>query len=213
MGQAKQKSAIRIETKNRLAGFDISRLASAVRRLSVSASSKLGSDCFIHAMLAKEVLIANNIQADLVVGFAAWRTGEGDSDVVVHAPLPNMPMQPGGVAYHVWLEVAGMILDVTTYQLREKGRQLDLLDGGHTSVDWCPDYLFIAKDTVSPLKDVAREHTGMYYYERVQALEKKILGSSHPPDPQDIKTVFMLFDNPGMVVFGPNDVVNCRKES
>ncbi|QOX80888.1 lasso peptide biosynthesis protein (plasmid) [Trichlorobacter lovleyi] len=207
MGQAKKKAAARQEQSELIKSFDFSRVATAVRRLATAASSHVGSDCFIHADLAREILTRQGIKADLVVGFAAWRLSDDDDSVVVHAPLSGMKEQDG-VPYHVWLEVGGMIFDVTSYQLRQKARALDALDGGHTEVDWCPDFLLEKKQDSKSLRETAKGRVGDFYYERNVVLEKKIMETSQAADPGDIETVLLLFNNPGVIVFGPNDMID-----
>ena len=116
---------------------DLRRISSALRRLATAASGNLGSDCYIHAAIAQEILNRLGVSSKLVAGYAAWRVGNGDGDVILHAPMPNMPSQPGSVAYHMWLEVGKHLIDFTTYQLRHKAIQRDKLDGGTTTVTWC----------------------------------------------------------------------------
>ena len=74
-----------------------------------------------------------------------------------------------------WLEMDGALLDVTTDQLRLKAAQLDAQDGGHTTVEWCPDFLFVPKSTIASQRDVVQQDTGMYYYERHLATERRVL--------------------------------------
>ena len=96
---------------------DLSQISSTLRRFAIAASGNFGSDCYIHAAIAQTILAQLGVASKLVVGYAAWRIGNGDGDVILHAPLPNMPPQPGGVAYHMWVEVDNNIIDFTTYQL------------------------------------------------------------------------------------------------
>ena len=117
-----------------------------------------------------------------------------------------MVAQPGGVAYHVWLELGDKILDTTLYTIKSKAAQLDALDGGHTTVDWCPEYLFVSKNTVSLLKDVIQFDAGMYYYSRDRALESLILSTAPVLDADDIETAWLIFQNPNLAVFGPNSL-------
>ncbi len=91
----------------------IKAVSSALRRLATAASGNLGSDCFIHAAIAKEMLNRLGVTAKLVAGYAAWRVGSSNGDVILHAPLPNMPPQPGSVAYHMWLEVDNYLIPPT----------------------------------------------------------------------------------------------------
>jgi hypothetical protein len=183
---------------------DLPRLSSALHRLAVAASGNCGSDCYLHAAIAQAILDRLGVKAKIVAGHAAFRVGEGDSDVILHAPVPGMPYQPGAVAYHVWLEAFGHIIDFTTYSLRIKADQLDVLDGGTTSVTWCPDYLFVPKASVSPMRDVIQLQAGLFHYLRVPALEAKIIAAAHLLDQDDVETAWLLYQNPDIQVFGPN---------
>ncbi len=129
-----------------------------------------------------------------------------DADVILHAPVPGMPLQPGAVAYHAWLEAFGHIIDFTTYSLRTKAAQLDVLDGGTTSVTWCPDFLFVPKTAVSPMRDVIQLRAGMFHYLRVTALEAKIIAAAHPLDQDDVENAWLLYQNQDIQVFGPNNM-------
>ena len=186
--------------------YDLSRISSALRRLAKAASENIGSDCYIHAAIAQTMLARLGLSSKLVVGYAAWRVGKGDGDVILHAPLPNMPPQPGAVAYHVWLEVGNQLVDFTTYQLRYKARQMDKLDGGSTTVKWCPDYLAVSKKSITPLRTVIQLRAGMYFYHQDEALEKLILSTAKPLDVDDVNTAWLLFLNQDLRVFGPNSM-------
>lgn len=201
MGQAKKRAVI----KDRLRTYDFAAVASAIRRLALAASSHLGSDCYMLSVLARELLRIDGISAQLVVGYAGWRCGSGDSDVIMHCPVGSIPPQKGFV-YHVWLEIEiiNYIFDVTTFSLRQKARDLDLLDGGTTTVDWCPDYLFVPKSSVSALHDVIQKQQGMYFYERQQQVEQIIVASAPDLDPGDLDAAILVHQNQDTVVFGPN---------
>lgn len=182
------------------------RAAKAMRKLADAASDHLGSDCFIHAALVQKMLETVGIETVLVVGHAAWRVGNGDSDVIMHVPAPGAAMHGVGLPYHAWLEFPGhwLIYDTTVYQIRAKAAALDESDGGRTTVDWCPDYLLVNKNTVSPLKRVVQKRSGLYYYARHAPTERIILGQAPELDPADVTSALMLFNNPEMVVLGPN---------
>jgi len=185
---------------------DLPRISSALRRHAIAASGNFGSDCYIHAAIAQTLLARLGVASELVVGYAAWRLGNGDGDVILHAPLPNMPPQPGGVAYHMWVEADNNIIDFTTYQLRDKAAQMDKLDGGKTDVVWCPDYLAVPRKAISPLRDVIQLRAGLFHYLRVPVLEAKIIAAASPLDEGDINTAWLLYQNPTLQVFGPNNM-------
>lgn len=193
---------------------ELPKISSALRRLATAASGNLGSDCYMHSAIAQNILDRVGITSRLVVGYAAWRVGNGDSDIILHAPLPNVPMQTSGVAYHVWLELDMQLLDLTAYQLRHKAAQLDELDGGTTNVVWCPDYLFVPSRSVSPLQKVIQLRAGLYHYARVPHLEEKIITTAPGLDEEDIATAWLLYQNQELRVFGPNNMptgdLNCE---
>jgi len=183
----------------------LSHISSALRRLLTAASGNFGTDCFIHSALAQTLLAQLGFESTLTVGFAGWRVGNGNSDVIIHAPLPDMPPQPG-VAFHVWLELGGYLLDFTTYQLPQKAAQLDALDGGTTKVRWNPPYLFALKSSVSLLRDVIQLRAGLYYYVRETELEARVIASSSSLDASDVSMALMLYQNQEMQVFGPRNM-------
>jgi len=185
---------------------DLPRISSALRRLATAASGNLGSDCYIHAAIAQEILNRLGVSSKLVAGYAAWRVGKGDGDVILHAPLQNMTAQQGAVPYHVWLEVGNHLVDFTTYQLRYKASQMDKLDGGSTTVKWCPDYLSVPKKSVSTLRAVIQLRAGMYFYKQNTAIENLILPAARPLDDGDVNTAWLLYLNQELCVFGPNNM-------
>jgi hypothetical protein len=188
-----------------VARVDLPRLSSAIRKLATAASANFGSDCYIHAAIAKAILEKLGVEALIVVGFAAFRVGDGDSDVITHSPTPGMVDQPGGVVYHVWLEIADNILDLSTYALREKAAQLDKLDGGHTTVTWCPDYVFAPKSSLSSMRDVIQLHAGLYHYSYEPDVADKIISAAPDLDEDDVNAAWLLYQNQEMAVFGPNN--------
>ena len=183
------------------------RLASTMKRLTKAASGNLGSDCYIHAAIAQSILSKLGVESRLTAGWAAWRVGPGDSDMITHAPVESIIPQPGGMIYHMWLEIGSRILDLTTHSFRIKARHLDMLDGGHTTVVWCPDFLFVDKKSVTPLKDVIQHDAGMYYYSQQPAVEAIVIDGAPELDMDDVNAAWMLYQNQDMVAFGPNDVM------
>lgn len=185
------------------------RISEAIRKLARAASSHLGSDCYVHALLAQALFRDVGIETQVTVGFAAWRVGAGDSDVIAHTTQVKGYLPPGaqGLAYHAWLECADHILDFTTYQLREKARQLDLADGGHTTVDWCPDYLLVARfDVRRYLEVAAAPNPGAVYYETRPELLARV-AENFTLDPEDLRMARLILANPHLTVFGPNNLL------
>ncbi|WP_129640792.1 MULTISPECIES: hypothetical protein [Steroidobacteraceae] len=182
------------------------RVSTALRKLATAASGHLGSDCYIHAELGRVLLADCGFQALRVVGFAAWRVGEGNGDVIAHAPYVKgyLPAGVKGFAYHAWLDCSGFIVDFTTYQLRHKAQELDAMDGGHTTVNWCPAFLLLPKNSIRSYKEVAATlHPGVAYYEARPELERA-LRTQFTLDPQDVHAARVILANPGMTVLGPN---------
>jgi hypothetical protein len=188
--------------------YDLSHISSALRRLAKAACENIGSDCYIHAAIAQTMLARLGLSSKLVAGYAAWRVGKGDGDVILHAPLPHMPPQPGAVPYHVWLESNNHLIDFTTYQLSRKAAQMDKLNGGRTNVKWCPDYLAVPKKTVSPLHSVIQLRAGMFFYQQDAAIENVILSAAQPLDVDDVNTAWLLFLNQDLRVFGLNNMTS-----
>ena len=60
------------------------------------------------------------------------------------------------------------------------------------------------------MRAVIQGGTGLYCYERVSELEALILGAAEELDQDDVDAAWLLYNNPDMVVFGPNDVVERR---
>jgi hypothetical protein len=183
------------------------RVSAVLRKLATAASAHLGSDCFLHMEIGRALLADLGFAAHPVVGFAAWRVGIGDGDVISHAPYSQGYSLPGGKAlvYHAWLNWKGFLVDFTTYQLRRKARELDALDGGRTTVTWCPEYfLLLWKDVMSYGDVAASVRPGAAYYQARSELEP-LLRSRYVVDPTDLQAARLLLGNPNMNVFGPND--------
>ncbi|KVP65575.1 hypothetical protein WJ96_04195 [Burkholderia ubonensis] len=186
----------------------VKKVSHALRRLAEAASASLGADCYTHAELGRVLLADQGFTFQTRVGFAAWRVGRGDGDVLSHVPNVQAYLPAGangmGFAYHAWLESVDWVVDVTTYQLRRKGQELDAADGGHTSVDWCPDYLLLTRAQVSTYKKVAQAPgPGLAYYESNDDLTVR-MAQSYQLDAEDVATARLILSNPDMRVLGPN---------
>jgi hypothetical protein len=190
----------------------IERVSVALQKLTAAAGSRPGADCYTHAALGQALLARLGVQSRLVAGYAAWRVGPGDTDVVAHHNGGKMMPQPGGVIYHAWLELAGdKILDLSTYQLRLKAQQLDQLDGGRTHVDWCPEYLFVRKaDSRSYRQTAQAPQAGIFSYQRDMNLEIVLKKSFHGVDADDLEAGWVVAQNPAVIVYGPNDEARRR---
>jgi len=203
MGQAKRKSL-------RADALDVQiveRVASAIRKLAQAASNHLGNDCYLHAMIGRELLKDFGIDAEIAAGFAAWRVGESDGSVIAHTPKERGYLPPGvdGFAYHAWLMCGLKIIDLTTYQLPKKAKDLDALDGGKTDVEWAPELLVASITEVRSFREVAQGHAGMFYYERNPKIER-ILAETSSLDAGDLQMARVILANPNAQVLGPSDM-------
>jgi hypothetical protein len=208
MGEAKRKKAAREAVLQNLRSVDIERVAGAIRRLSVAASPSLGVDCYAYAAYGQWLLARLGVPSTIAVGYAAWRVGDADHDVIGHDPSMVSIVNPSSsaLAYHAWLEVAGRILDFTTHQLPHKAAVMDAIDGRHTTVAWCPDYLFVERAQISSMARVRQDYAGLFYYQRIPALEAKAKAEAIPAPEADLQMLWLVYQNPEIAVTGPNDL-------
>lgn len=188
----------------------IERLAVALRKMTVSVSANLGTDCAEHAYLGQAILSENGIDCRVVIGVAAWRVGPNSGDVMVHCPQKGAMAQPGRFAYHAWIETEAEILDFSTHTMLTKMAQLDALDGGSSSVVWCPPYLRMLKSDVKTLQEVAQAPSeGVAFYQEVPGLVElmKSLGFRDEVDATDLAILRHIFTNDNVHVIGPNDCI------
>jgi len=191
----------------------IERLSAALRKLTISASQSLGSDCAAHAYLSQRVLADEGIHTRVVIGAAAWRIGPGDGDVISHVPQTNgvqVALQPKAFPYHAWLETDTHIIDFSTHTLGLKASQLDAMDGGHTTVAWCPDFLLLAREDVKSYRDVAQApREGVAFYREIPALLGLMIarGFIDEANEEDLYVLRMIYRNPDIHVIGVEDVV------
>lgn len=207
MGESKRKKQAQAVILPQLEPL-LPRIASAIRKLATAASDKLGSDCYLHAELGRQLLADHGISATIVKGYASWRVGPADGDVISHTNKEKGYLPPGaqGLAYHVWLECADHVLDFTTYLLPLKGAELDRADGGHTQVLWHPEYLFLARSQVLGYREVAQApHEGVAHYEADPRLNT-VLGKTFELDPEDLAAARLILANPEVHVMGPNQM-------
>ncbi|MFL9610967.1 hypothetical protein ACKF11_12850 [Methylobacillus sp. Pita2] len=202
MGQSKLKKQ---QSTNKPLTEDLVRAVSqALIKLARAASAQYGVDCAMHAGLGQQLLKREGIDAQIVNGEAAWRVGEGDGDMVVHAKMPGMVYQgENALAFHSWLEYGEYIIDFTVYQLVEKAEALDQLDGGKTTVDWCPDYLFAKRETATSLHAATQGGTGLYHYRKDPVIHNKVMANWKGVDQEDLNNLIRIMDNPDMMVLGP----------
>jgi hypothetical protein len=99
MGEAKRRKAEREAALKSLEQCDIDRVAQALRKWLLACSPAFGFDCYLYAAHAKELLARLGVRAEIAVGYAMWRVGNGDYDVIGHSPwLPPwslpLPLAP-----------------------------------------------------------------------------------------------------------------------
>lgn len=186
------------------------KIASGIRRFFVATGGNVGQDCFDHAAFGHRILSDFGARVHYRVGFAAWRVGSGDGDVITHRPTGAFQMTPGAVPLHAWIEIEGsaasepIIVDFTTYQLRAKAAALDAIDGGRTSIDWAPDCLLASVGSTSSFCDVVEGNAGQYYYEHSETLTKLVRADMKDIDEADLAHLLFIIANPSLRVLGPN---------
>ena len=153
-----------------------------------------GQDCYTRAVFAKLLLARLDVDAKLVVGFAAWRVGNGNGDVIGHHPA--ILAHGDGCLFHTWLEIGKNILDFTTFQLRLKVAMMDAIDGYKTNVVWCPEYLYVPKTSASPFNFVRDKHAGLFHYRHDEQTEAMLRSAAKPVDPSDIEQLWQIYQNP-----------------
>ncbi|MFZ4856068.1 MAG: hypothetical protein ACOYL3_06695 [Desulfuromonadaceae bacterium] len=176
----------------------ILQLVSAALQKFMAASARPGQDCYQRAVFAQSLLTKLGVDAKLVVGFTAWRIGNGDGDVIAHHP--TSVGHGAGFMFHAWLEIGNNILDFTTYQLRLKAAMIDAIDGFKTNVVWCPEYLYVPKTSVSSYNLVRDKHAGLYHYQYDAPTEAMLRSAAKPADPADIEQLWQIYQNPNAQV-------------
>ena len=185
----------------------VGRVSAVLIKLASAASAHLASDCFLHAYLGKALLEDLGIQSELRAGYAAWRVGAGDSDVIAHVNgLPgHLPVGVMGFPYHVWLKSGAFLIDFTTYLLPQKAKALDKADGGQTTVEWNPLVLLLPHEQIVSFRSVARHpDAGVVYYERIEDVEQLVF-SMAVCDQSDLAVARLLLAEPEMRVIGINN--------
>lgn len=210
MGEARRKRALAQQLTGQRAALEaaVQQVSHALRRLAEAASASLGADCYMHAEMGRVLLSDLGFQFETRVGYAAWRIGSGDGDVISHTRQAKSYLPEGakGFPYHAWLTAGDFLIDFTTYQLRRKAEELDAADGGHTNVDWCPDYLLLTRTQVMAYRAVAEApDAGVAYYEADPALAP-LLARNYTLDASDVAAARLIMRNPNMNVMGPNSV-------
>lgn len=187
------------------------RVGPALSKLALAASDRLGFDCLLHAAMGQRLLADVGISSELIVGCAAWRVGPGDGDVVAHVFQVKGYLPPGaefGFPYHAWLRSGDVVIDFTTYQLRRKAAELDALDEGCTTVQWCPEFLVEPVSNISAYSAVAAApEAGLFCYEHIPQLQTRVQASTVWDHDEDLTIARLIMANPNMQVMGPNNLM------
>jgi len=109
--------------------------------------------------------------ARTVKGYAAWRVGRGDGDVLGHHPETiNRSSEDEGELFHMWCEVGSVIVDLSTGNLRLLAMDQDARDGQHTTFEWDNPVALIASWLkVKPYATVRDSYqVGVVHYSRLK---------------------------------------------
>ncbi len=155
MGEAKRKQASSAVGTTAAASVQPAFVAKAVRQVIEAITDFHGADCLLYASVGAHLLRSLGVDAQAVAGSAAWRIGSGDGDVISHAREIQGPRYGHADAveagmFHAWIAGPGILADFTTSSLRLKAELLDAADGGITTVDWSPDYLWLVGNGPHP---------------------------------------------------------------
>lgn len=210
MGQARQRQkalAADLAAVERAAAI----VGPALKKMATAASHYLGADCVLHADLGRQALERLGIKAELVAGFSAWQLGAGPGDILshhteaeVHAPVQG---DKPGFPYHAWLRAGDILIDFSTYQLPLKAAHMDAVDGHHTDIQWCPDYLVAPMTSVVSYRVVANSRTpGHYHYQHVPEIQAMVTRGLDGKESEDLPFLLTIMKNPQAHVVGPNSI-------
>lgn len=168
-------------------------VATAVRTIATTASSRLGTDCIWHALACQHLLAHEGITARLAAGYAAWRVDGQDPGAVVchHVEGSAVAVGTGGFLFHAWVACGGQVFDATTYQFRQKLAALDAADGGRTTLTWCPEYLLVERTDCQPWRSVRDGlRAGLFCYDAIPAIAAQV--TDHPDTHLDSDAIALL---------------------
>lgn len=175
---------------------ELALIAQAMQKVIGAITSFHGADCLLTSKVAAAALRKLGYEnAVAVAGSAAWRVGEGDGDVVMHAMEMShqstgllKPNSADGVPaglFHAWVQVNNDIVDFTTACLPAKAHALDAMDGMTTTVDWSPPFLWVDAKTCQSFDEVANGFdVGVFAYRRHAEIEKAVLRPNEEYDPE-----------------------------
>lgn len=205
MGEARRRRLARESATSELEPA-VKQVTDALRKLCMASSQHFGRDCHLHTWLAQGLFRDLGFETQIQAGYAAWRVGEGNQDVLAHAPeadevVPDDPQK--SLMYHAWLGYGDLIVDVTLYQIGRKVRELDAMFGGHTHIRWAPDYVIVRPDEIRTIEELAQSYRpGDLYYSRRPRVEQVLNDARNVFDPQDLEMARLVMRNPKMYVAG-----------
>lgn len=189
MGEAKRKKEMAAALPPTIPVIDRDKFIQALGMVIQAITDFSGADCTLYAMIGAEALKAKGFAAVPAAGSAAWRVGRGDGDMISHAPeaIGQIFVPAGAVKagmFHAWIEARHgadvFVIDATTAQLRQKAASLDELDGGTTSVEFSPDYLWISLRDATRMSFSAVTQSfdaGVYAYLRKPEIEPVVFSA------------------------------------
>lgn len=148
------------------------------KTIKVATNSNLQSSdlnqCLLIASLACKFFQRKGFkQSRVVIGECSWRVdGKSDGAVVSHCKSSDtlyfeQTVNPGeAFAFHAWIEITPVLwLDLTTYQLPNKMKVMDDLDGSVTPVSWAPNYLVFGPSDIFSYEKVRDSFkSGVFWY-------------------------------------------------
>jgi hypothetical protein len=198
MGEAKQREKREAAQRARFDAVDFARVAAAVRAYLAAASTTLPLDALTHARLAQHLLQCAGLESDVVIGFAAWRVGPGDGDVIAHGGAGDPAADAGRAGadvppHHAWLETGGHVFDVTTHQLARKAAEAGPQRETPISVTWCPEFVLTPRASLASFARVRQPVVGLMYYERDAYLQSVLGARAGEPDSAQVACVERIY--------------------
>ena len=204
LGNSTATTGDRLEDAVRQVSTAVRKLTTVVRNFPPTAG------CYIVAYVGQALLQRLHYETEIQIGFAGWQLGPDRNDVILHFPVPETTFCLGPkvwIGYHAWLGCEGTIVDLTTFQLRRKALELDAVEGVHTTVQWCPEFLILPPNAVRTLKDLKNStEPGTAYYERCPKLESFVKGREKI-DTELIGLGHFLLSAPRTRIISPKDLL------
>jgi len=146
------------------------KVARVVRAWGSAYSAFPDQDCVMLSNIAQRLFADLGITVEVCIGYAAWRVGPAEFEVVGHV---SEPWEAASGLHHAWVAYKTLIVDITTFQIVRKVRGLDADLKRKTTIDWCPpDYLIASPQEIHSFDAVCNGTTpGWFYYERRRELE------------------------------------------